>query len=221
MAYQAIPDIVTVVGDSYCQPIADLLARFLARPRAKTDEASTGYFENGYSVSIIILLVALLESYAVRLRYLRAASVAAGGRSVPDLLLMLFPHLPNHAALIEVFLLRNIILHNHMWELDVRLRDEGQVSMMRSPEDFDFQFNQHYHKVVDKTTRRTKLLALNVNPVGVDRSEVRKVFDVALTTLSFLQQQEPNLGWRADTSVAYERKRTKFCDLLTKLDNAL
>ena len=122
MANQAIPDIITVIGTSYCQPIADLISRLLSRERVPTDTASAGHFENGYSVSIAILLVALLESYVARIRYLRAAELSARGKNVPDLLLLLFPGLPNHDALVEVFLLRNVILHNHIWELDVRLR---------------------------------------------------------------------------------------------------
>lgn len=221
MTYQAIPEIVTVIGTSYCQPIADLIGRLLSHTRMPADAASAGYPENGYSVSIAILLVALLESYVARLRYLRAQELPTTGKSAPDLLLTLFPTLPNHAALREVFLLRNVVLHNHIWELDVRLRDEGEVAAMRSPQDLHFQVNQHYDAVVDKTTRRTKLLALSMNPIGVDRADTYKVFDVVLATLSFLRLHEPNLGFRAETSVAYAGRRMKFSDLLATLKDAL
>ncbi len=221
MAYQAIPEIVTVIGTSYCKPIADLIGRLLSRARVPGDVASAGYHENGYSVSITILLVALLESYVARLRYLRHSGPSAAGKSVPDLLLTWFPALPNHDALREVFLLRNVILHNHIWELDVRLRDEGEVAALRSPLDLNFQVNQHYDAVVDKGTRRTKLLGLSINPVGVDRSDVYKVFDVVLSTLEFVQSIEPNLAFRPDTSVGYLGKRTKFADLLATLRDAL
>lgn len=221
MAYQAIPEIVTVIGESYCQPIADLTARLLSRARVPADGASAGFFENGYSVSITILLVALLESYVARLRYLRAPGPSGAGKSAPDMLLMLFPTLPNHDALREVFLVRNVILHNHIWELDVRLRDEGEIATMRSPQDLNFQVNQHYSMVVNKITRRTMLLGLSINPVGVDRSDIYKVFDVVLATLAFLQSHEPNLGFRAETSVGYAGKRTEFADLLATLRDAL
>ena len=221
MTHQAIPEIVTVIGESYCQPIADLLGRLLSRTRVAGDDASAAYYENGYSVSIVILLVALLESYVARLRYLRRAESAVAGKSVPDALLTWFPTLPNHDALREVFLLRNVILHNHIWELDVRLRDEGTVAAMRSPLDLNFQVNQYYDAVVDKSTRRTKLLGLSMNPVGVDRSDIHKVFDVALATLTFLRGEEPNLAFRPDASFGYLGKRTKFADLLAVVKDAL
>lgn len=221
MTYQTIPEIVTVIGTSYCQPIADLIERLLSRARPSGDAATAGYPENGYSVSTSILLVALLESYVARLRYLRAVEPAIASKSATDLLLALFPHLPNHAELREVFLLRNIILHNHIWELDIRLRDEGKVTAIRSPQDLHFHVNKHYDMIVDKATRKTKLLALSINPSGVDRADTYKVFEVVLTTLNFLRAHEPNLGFRSETSVAYAGKRTKFADLLQTLKNAL
>lgn len=48
------------------------------------------------------------------MRFFRMAEVVSE-KDVPDQLLHFFPDLPNHDELKEVFLLRNIVVHNHVW----------------------------------------------------------------------------------------------------------
>lgn len=74
----AIPDVITVVGSAYFQPIADLVDKLLKRPLPPAFPAGSGDHENGYSASLVVLLVAVLESYASRLRFVRSEDVVAG-----------------------------------------------------------------------------------------------------------------------------------------------
>ena len=119
MSNPAIPDIISVVGTSYLQPISDLLEKLLKRPVERQGPAGTGHHENGYSAAIIVLLVTVLESYAARLRFVRVEEETAGNLSTPALLAAYFPALPTREELIEVFLCRNVLAHNHIWHLDV------------------------------------------------------------------------------------------------------
>jgi hypothetical protein len=58
--------LVTIVGSSYFQPITDLIARLLGRPKPSSNEVQTSSHENGYCASLVLLLVAMLESYVMR-----------------------------------------------------------------------------------------------------------------------------------------------------------
>ena len=119
MSSPAITDLVTVVGSAYFQPIADLVGNLRRRPAPDPDPSGTSHRENGYAASISVLLVAVLESYTARLRFFRNAELNAAASNTPDLLAKYFPDLPNKKELVEVFLLRNLLLHNHIWHLDV------------------------------------------------------------------------------------------------------
>ena len=151
----AIPDVITVVGSAYFQPIADMIESLLRRPAPATYPAGTSHRENGYSASIIVLLVALLESYTARLRFTRNGDLEAAGKATPELLAAYFPDLPTREELVEVFLLRNLVVHNHIWHLDVSDFEVAGACTLATPKELGFQTNKHYDAVVDVTGRKT------------------------------------------------------------------
>lgn len=213
MSTPAIPDIISVVGTSYLQPIADLLEKLLKRPIERQGPAGTGHHENGYSAAIIVLLVTVLESYTARLRFLRGEEEAGGNLSTPALLAAYFSALPTKDELIEVFLCRNVLAHNHIWHLDVSTYSQFRSPTLATPAELGFQTNKHYDQVVDVAARQTRTLQLNVNPIAVDRSDVRKVFEVVWSTLQFMSSQNYGHTPLAGTSVRFRGKRRQFGDL--------
>jgi hypothetical protein len=86
--------LVTIVGSSYFQPITDLIARLLGRPKPTSNEVNevqTSSHENGYCASLVLLLVAMLESYVMRVRYINRDRFPIKRISVVDYLLQLYP----------------------------------------------------------------------------------------------------------------------------------
>lgn len=216
MTSSAIPDVITVVGSAYFQPIADVIDKLLKRPQLPAFPAGSGDHENGYSVSLVVLLVAVLESYTSRLRFVRSADVAPGGRSTPDILPEYFPGLPNKKELVEVFLARNAVAHNHLWHLDVSdFEGEGSPTLA-NPKELGFQTNKHYEQVVDLGARRTRKLGLNISPTAVDRTDVQKVFKVVWRTLTFMNEQDFSHTPLAGRTVGYRGKYRQFEDLLAE-----
>ena len=209
MEQPAIPDIVTVVGSSYFQPIADLIEMLLKTPQPAPGPAGAGWRENGYAASITILLVAVLESYTARLRFLRNDEITAP-KNVPDLLADLFPDLPQRQELIEVFVLRNLVVHNHVWHLDVSGPEGHGAQTLASPLDLGFDVNKHYRSAVDPATRRTRLLCLNASPTAVDRGDVKRVFGVVWSTLSFMHSKNFSHTPLAGRRVKFREKRVLF-----------
>ncbi|GAB2490553.1 hypothetical protein GCM10027082_46970 [Comamonas humi] len=217
MSNPAIPDIITVVGSAYLQPIADLLDKLLKRPISGIGPAGVSEHENGYSAALVILLVAVLESYTARLRFVRRAEQIAGSLSTPELLDKYFTLLPTRDELVEVFLIRNVLAHNHIWHLDVSDFAEAGAPTLATPKELGFQTNKHYEQVVDVAARKTRRLGLNVSPTWVDRSDVRKVFEIVWRTLKFMNAQDFRHTPLGVYNVGFRGKRRKFTDLVNEI----
>src|SRR3989442_12991098 len=109
---------VSILGSSYFQPIADLLDRWLSRARPRSNAVQSGYYEHGYAASVVLLLVAMFESYIVRVRYIQRSRIPTNLRTALDVLLHLYPRLHHRKALTDVYVLRDVIFHNHLWEIE-------------------------------------------------------------------------------------------------------
>lgn len=212
-------DHLTVVGPNYFQPIADLLDKMLSlRPVAKNHHG-VGYRENGYALSIIVLLVTVLESYTSRLHFSRREEIR--NMSVPDLLAHLFRDLPNHLEIQDVFLVRNSIIHNHVWHVQDAMPPEAQGTTISAPPELSFHVNQHYAPLIDTTTRRTKLLSLNASPSSVNQADVLVVFQVVWATLTFMNSKSFADTPLAGGQVCFQDGRLHFSDLIERLRNAV
>lgn len=217
MSNPAIPDVITVVGSAYLQSIADLLERLLRRPISGVGPAGASEHENGYSAALVVLLVAVLESYTARLRFVRRAEGIVGNLSTPELLAKYFPSLPTRDELVEVFLVRNVLAHNHIWHLDVSDFTEAGAPTLATPTELGFQTNKHYEQVVDVAGRKTRRMSLNVSPTWVDRSDVRKVFEIVWGTLKFMNAQDFRHTPLGVSIIVFRGKRRQFADLLQEI----
>jgi hypothetical protein len=208
---------ITVVGRAYFQPISDLIENLTRKEAPELYAAGTSDRENGYAASICILLVAVLESYTARLRFLRNTEFEAGGRSTPDLLQAYFTDLSTKEDLMEVFLLRNLLLHNHIWHLDVSDVERHGAPTLSTPKQLGIQTNKHYEDVVDVATRRTQKLGLNASPTAVDRGDAQKVFRVIWNTLSFMNSKSFADTPLSGRQVRYAGKFRQFEELIDEL----
>jgi hypothetical protein len=102
-------DLVSILGSSYFQPIADLIDRWLAQPRPRSNAVQSGYFEHGYAAAVVLLLVAMFESYVVRVRYIQGAAVPTDLRNALGVLTQLYPRLRHRKAFVDVYVLRDAI----------------------------------------------------------------------------------------------------------------
>lgn len=209
-------DVVTVVGGAYFQPISDLIQNLLRQPPGGPFPGGSGVRENGYSVSIVVLLVAMLESFTSRLRFVRNSEIVASGHSTPDLLAEYFSDLPTKEELVEVFLLRNVAIHNHIWHLDVS-NYEAELRTISTPRELGFQPNKHYADVVDVATRRTRKLGLNINPTAVNREDVLNVFQVIWKTLEFMNKKNFGHTPLAGRTVGFLQEHRQFDDLISEI----
>lgn len=217
MSSPIVPDVVTVVGSAYFQPIADLVQNLLRKPPGGPFPAGTGDRENGYSASLVVLLVAVLESYTSRLRFVRNSELMAGGHSTPDLLALYFPDLPTKEELVEVFLLRNVVVHNHIWHLDVSDYEAAGSPARSTPQELGFQTNKNYDAVVDVVARKTRKLGLPASPTAVGRNDVLTVFQVVWSTLTYMNRKDFGHTPLGGRTVCYGGKYRQFEELIGEL----
>lgn len=212
-------DLITIVGTCYFQPIADLIENLFKSKAPTPHPMGTSCRENGYSASLVVLLVALLESFVSRLKFLRQDDVNPG-KSVPELLAELFPDLPSKDILEEVFLLRNIVVHNHVWHLDLSDIESNGAPILATPRELKFQTNKNYDVGVDVATKRTRKLNLNASPTAVDRNDVGRVFEVVWSTLLFMNQKNFGHTPLAGQTIKFRGRFEQFGDLVQLFKNS-
>ncbi|WP_442763791.1 hypothetical protein [Malikia spinosa] len=218
MSSHAVSDIISIIGTSYFQPVADLVERMLQHEPVAENSSATGHFENGYAAAITILLVAMLESFVSRIRFLRNNEVVSE-RDVPDQLEIFFPDLPHKTELSEVFLLRNIVVHNHVWHLALGESDEPETKTLATPKQLGFKPKKTYDSIVDVAKRKTVALGLSASPTSVDRHDVGIVFRVVWKTLVFMNEKNFSHTPLAGQAVKFCGKICQFSDLAKSLPN--
>ncbi len=204
-------DLVTIVGDSYIEPICVLLEK-LEEFKEQKNDAQSGFFVNGFSVSICLLAVACLESYVMRVRFVRKASQQDIDRTpVVNYLPKLYRNFPYTVELTEIYILRDIVIHNHLWELGFVWSDDGMsVTSAKKRNTGDFKYLQN----VDVNARKTKVLGLTVNPIKVGNAEVTKVLQIMWKILIFLEQDDRNQCYVSAAHYRYKGSMVQFGEVV-------
>lgn len=185
---------ITVAAMGYFQPILDLCERLTLRPPTTVAASRVTHFENGYSLSIVLLSVVMLEALIGRVSDLQTRLGAKGKAntsrlSVPDYIAGLRRSFKLKKSLTEVFVLRDAIAHGHVWSLEVSGHAK-HGSVLHSAKLGAAYGDKKFCDRVNLRTRRTRALGLHVVPSAVSRKEVIKVLDVIRRTLMFLEHNK-------------------------------
>ena len=186
--------LITVAGSVYCQPILDLVERLLQKESRKVVAGRIGYRENGYAVSVILLSVVAFESYVGRVRYLQSQRVPPAPpkpekkkkrEAIPDYLAGLSRSFRLQKSLTEVFVLRDVLAHGHVWELDISPhKTHGQI--LRQATLLPGYGDYKYDVAINPRTRRSTICGLNLVPSAIGLNEVAKVLDIIQRSLESL-----------------------------------
>ena len=218
---------ISILGSAYCQPIADLMERWLTRPQTTPNAVQSGVIECGYASSIILLLVAMFESYAVRTRYVQRTKIPAKPsnklrqelRTALGLMFFLYPQLRHRKALIDTYVLRDAIFHNHLWEIEFSWRGSPGMILHGAAKDPAFGDTKYFSRV-NIHKRQTKALGLHIVPTRIDRRDVHKVFKTIWETLLFLESENRFQCYVSTEYVRFRGDLILFSDLLRKLSEA-
>lgn len=206
---------VSVIGSQLFQPLADLIGHMVARPYQKSDQVSSNYYEGGYSTAIILALAVAVESMVARDRYFNRRAHGHEGLPVPEYMRKVHRY-RYYVRLSELFVLRDAIVHNHVWKLCYVYRPQGSrrlVSALR----VSWSGNGRLKKRLNPKDLRTKLLRANVIPMRMDRKDVLKAFDVAHGVFTFLSKRGAKPVHITEGMVGFRGELLPFSKLRTKL----
>lgn len=213
--------LVTIIGSAYFQPIADLIDRWLATQRRPSpNKVQSGYYEHGYAASVALLLVAMLESYISRLRFVQHAKIPSTVSKPLEIVTCMYPKLRHMKALTEIYVLRDTLMHNHLWEIDYEWGGSPAM-VLKGATKHPAYGDRKYKARVNEKTRRTRALNLNVVPSRVDRRDVLKVFDTVWKTLLRFEATGRFQCYVSHEHVRFRGKIVLFSELRQELVNAL
>ena len=207
--------LVTIMGSSYFEPISVLLERLKKYENIVSNDVQAGYQVNGFASSICLLAVVCLESHVMRVRYINKASQQEIYRlQVPVYLKKVYPDFPFEAELFEIHILRDVVAHNHLWEISFSWDDEKDMILNAitklSSGDTKYQ-NENY---VDAKNNKTKTLGLNINPIKVDASDAKIVLHVMWKVMLFLENKNRNQCYVSHLTVKDEGEIVKFGEVI-------
>lgn len=211
---------VTVLGSAYFQPIADLIEQLTRRKPARPSRVQSTHNESGYSAACVLLLVAMFESYTSRIRFAQASLVQDSDRSAVDVVLSVFPKLRHRKALQDVYVLRDLLMHGHLWEIEYEWG--GPVPMVLKNATLHTAYgDSKFRKRVNMQTHRTKALGLSAFPSRVDRRDLLKVFQTLWKTLLRFEAQNRFQCYVSHLHVRFRGRSVLFSALEQELKNGL
>lgn len=212
--------IVSIIGASYFVPISLLIEKLVELPKLSKNQVQVSSMENGHSASIILLLVSMFESYVMRVRYINRQNVPIERGQVVPFIQNLYPDYDKIVELTEVFVVRDVIAHNHLWEIDYSIGEDPSMSINAAKKE-PSAGDRKYRGSVKPETMETTYLRLNVNPIKISRLDAYKVFEIIWETLLFFEKKNKNQCYVSILPVRFKDKNRVFGDLRTEIKNSL
>jgi len=182
---------VSIIGFNYLQPILTLVEGLNRCNVGSPNEVQCSPIENGFSVSIIVLTIHMLESLIVRAKY-DLGPAAHTARNALEFFRQQFPKCIHTPQLTELYVVRDAIVHNHVWEAKFDCGAYGGMSLgwARPMKGYG---DPKWSAVIDLNSRKTKLLGLNLFPTRICRSDAVIVLKEATAVAEYLEQNGSKL----------------------------
>jgi len=189
---------ITVIGANFLDFVVWDLVHQSCLTYRKTDFSKkrfqTSISEHSYAAAAIVLSVLGIEAYRNRLYCLQKCEIT--GSVSNDICKMItkenneFPHSKLKVLLEEVFVLRDIIVHNHVYEVTVTYQNYDILGhrqrLLQGRTD-----SKKYLRCVNKKARKTNLLKLNVQPTKITFEDIFKVLVVVDLLIRVMQHGLP------------------------------
>ena len=210
---------VTILGPDLVQPLAILLENLLRLPTPSDGKSRHGH-ERGYAATVCLLTAILVESFVMRAKYLNAKEESVKKRSVHEFMATQYPDFDSHDELVEMFVLRDVIAHNDLWEIESSAYRNIWTELLSKAIHplTDKLKDKKYRNSVDIEDARTKILCLHVIPTQIERSDAAKVMKIAGRTLGFLSEKQ---GAILGVDATLARFRGKALNLRAILNEAI
>lgn len=206
---------ITVVGTSYLDPIVTLFEQL--ENKSTSNEVQTSVYENGYSTSIILLTVIMLESLLARARHFKLQEESC--EPYKNVLKFTEEYFKigsdNLEILYELFVVRDVIAHNHIWRSTIN--QNGGLSFVNEPSLENVFGDKKFNSVVDLKDRVTKKLRLNVFPTRICKIDAIVLFENAYLILKEIEDISRTYLYISQHHVQYKNEYYKIKDFIRLL----
>jgi hypothetical protein len=211
---------LSIIGSNWLHPTVKLLEGLNEFEIKKKNSVQTSPLENGYSVAIIILTVLMLESYLNRLKI---AKIDEGkdlsNINIRQIFRSFFKNEEIANKLDELFVIRDTISHNHVWQANITWDKNGSLVFVSNPELIgdNIYGNKLYRKVINTKTRTSKLLKLNLFPTKIGKDDSIKVIINAYEILKFIENENKQYCYISHIRVMYNKNTIALSDFIKML----
>ena len=202
-------EIVTIVGSAYLHPISVLIEELTKNDKGNLNTNQASPLENGFASSICVLSVVLLESYVMRVKYANGASKKDINRTPTHIYLKkLYSDFPFEQELKEIHIVRDILVHNHLWEVKFQWDDALGIVDIASNKRSDG--DSKYKECVDASTGLTSKLRLNTSPIKIGASDAKEIIQTVWRILLFLEGKNTGQCYVSHLLTKHDGKMQKF-----------
>lgn len=201
-------DYVTVISTGYLEPIFKLFESIERFDQNSSNEVQASSTENSFASSIVILSVTMLESVIRRTQYCRKENDNSKNM---DYLRKTFSEYDFLSDIEEIIVLRDVLVHNHIWEAKIYWDDSGQLRLMSAEKVSSYQ-DKKYINVLDYDNRCTRMLKLNLFPTKVCKNDAIIVFKKIIHFLNYLEGVDRRYVYITNQKVQYFGKLMNVMD---------
>ncbi len=211
---------LSVFGTALLQSIVDLWEKLEEKPEKRPNQVQTNVVENGLAIAIIILTMAVVESLLNRTRYIMHCRNIHNipekeKESLVSFFRLRFKKRGLANRLEELYVIRDVILHNHIWDAEVHR--EGKLTFTKPPILVLGHGDKKFKKVLNINNRCSKILRLNLFPTRISRRDARKVLRVAYDILYSVESVDQNYCVVSWMSVIYMKKGMEFSEFILRI----
>ena len=206
-------DYMTVIGKNLLMPTVKLIESLKLSGIRSVNEVQTSPFENGYATAIILLTVCLLESILNRTKLIMGTT---SKDSVLSFFKNTFPEPRLSDALTELFVVRDVIAHNHIWKAKVKYDQNDNLKLV-STSLLEGYGDKKFRSTIDTKERTSKLLRINLFPTRICWSDVVIVLKTALEIMLFLEAKDRRYVYISEEYVEFNNETIKFLDFVNGL----
>lgn len=202
---------VSIIASNFFFPIASLFESLDDLSQTNPNEVQISPINNGYSLAIVLLTTLMVESAINRTQYIMGLTPP---KKPLEFIKNRFPELVKKVE--EIFVLRDVVAHNHVWEAEFYWDDQGKMKLVKA-QLTDGYGDKKYKKVVDSDERKTKILGLNVFPNRICRTDAVRVLKTAFDFLRALEKIDINYSSGSGQIVKYKGYVISFSEFMNKI----
>ncbi len=203
---------VSVIGHAFIEPMLSLVENLESWQPAIPNALQTGQRENGHSLATIVLAALLFESALNRTSYVRNEKNVG-----PNYFKSVSSNQGLTDELEEIYAVRNVIAHNHIWEAKFVWDDSGDMQFTELPKLREGYGDNRHLKVMDPKTRKSRLLTMNMFPSRIWRRDAYIALKTIAKGLNQLESIDRRYFYLTPHHFRFQGKTVTFNQIIENL----